>query len=190
VASNNATELLGEYLVRRHVISREELDFALAVLPRYNGRMGDTLISLGLVSSLDIFRAIRDQGRDRLVDLFRWQSGELAFYAGQTARHVEFPLDLDIPPLIFAGIEAAQGEVKLDAWRERLDAVIGPPDGPRPRLHGAPWPPLARRLLTVADRPRPLRDVLAATAQGGAATASDALQALDVMLAAKLLVWR
>ena len=68
-ASNNASELLGEYLVRRSVISREELDFALAVLPRYGGRMGDTLISLGLVGSLDIFRAIRDQGRDRLVDL-------------------------------------------------------------------------------------------------------------------------
>ena len=43
VASNNASELLGEYLVRRGMISRDELDFALAVLPRYGGRMGDTL---------------------------------------------------------------------------------------------------------------------------------------------------
>ncbi len=42
VASNNAGELLGEYLVRRGMVSREELDFALAVLPRYGGRMGDT----------------------------------------------------------------------------------------------------------------------------------------------------
>ena len=50
VSSNNASELLGEFLVRRGVISRDELDFALAVLPRYGGRMGDTLISLGLVA--------------------------------------------------------------------------------------------------------------------------------------------
>jgi len=190
VASNNASELLGEYLVRRSVISREELDFALAVLPRYGGRMGDTLISLGLVGSLDVFRAIRDQGRDRLVDLFRWHSGELSFYGGQTAKHVEFPLDLDIPPLILAGIEAAQGEVQLDAWRPRLDALIGPPDGSRPKLHAAPWPPTVRRLLGVADRPRPLREVLADMAQGGVATASEALRAVEVLLAAKLLVWR
>ena len=97
VASNNATELLGQYLVRRRVISRDELDFALAVLPRYGGRMGDTLISLGLVGSLDIFQAIRDQGRDRLIDLFGWPSGKLTFYAGQAAPHVEFPLDLELP---------------------------------------------------------------------------------------------
>src|SRR5262249_21396961 len=90
VASNNASELLGEYLVRRGVISRDELDFALAVLPRYGGRMGDTLISLGLVASLEIFRAIRDQGRDRLVDLFRWKTGKLSFYVDQKAPHVEF----------------------------------------------------------------------------------------------------
>jgi len=190
VASNNASELLGEYLVRRSVISREELDFALAVLPRYSGRMGDTLISLGLVSSLDIFRAIRDQGKDRLVDLFRWQSGELTFYAGQTAKHVEFPLDLDIPPLIFAGLEAALGEVQLDTWRPRLDSLIGPPHGAPPKLRGAAWPPLVRRLLGVADRPKPLREVLAGMAQGGAATASEALRAVDVMLIAKVLVWR
>jgi serine/threonine protein kinase len=190
VASNNASELLGEYLVRRSVISREELDFALAVLPRYGGRMGDTLISLGLVSSLDIFRAIRDQGKDRLVDLFRWQSGELSFYAGQTAKHVEFPLDLEIPPLILAGIEAAKGEVQLEAWRPRLDHLIGPPDGTPPKLHAAAWPPLVRRLLSLVDRPKLLREVLAGMAQGGAVTASDALRAVDVLLIARLLVWR
>jgi hypothetical protein len=190
VASNNASELLGVYVARRGMISREELDFALAVLPRYGGRMGDTLISLGLVGSLDIFRAIRDQGRDRLVDLFRWQSGELSYYAGQTAKHVEFPLDLEIPALILAGIEAAQGEVQVDAWRPRLNDLIGPPLESRPKLHQAAWPPLVRRVLDVTDKPKPLREVLEQTAHGGAATANEALRAVDVLLVAKLLVWR
>ena len=85
IASSNASELLGEYLVRRGVITRVELDFALAVLPRYGGRMGDTLASLGLLPSLDVFRAIRDQGRDRLIDLFQWRTGTLTFYKDQRA---------------------------------------------------------------------------------------------------------
>ena len=76
VASSNASELLGEYLVRRGKLEREELDLALAVLPRYGGRMGDTLISMGLVGPVDIFRAIREQGRDRVADLFLWRSGD------------------------------------------------------------------------------------------------------------------
>jgi serine/threonine-protein kinase len=191
IASNNATELLGEYLVRRGTISRDELDFALAVLPRYGGRMGDTLISLGLVASLDIFRAIRDQGRDRLVDLFRWRTGKLSFYAGQTAPHVEFPLELDLPALLVAGMDAAQpGDAPLEGWRDRLDRTIAPAATLRPKLMAAAWPPIVKRLLDAADEPRPLREVLAVCAPGGGATASDALRVIEVLLAGKVLVLR
>ncbi len=187
VASNNASELLGEYLVRRGVISREELDFALAVLPRYGGRMGDTLIALGLVGSLDIFRAIRDQGRDRLVDLFQWRTGKLSFYAGQTAPHVEFPLELDVPPLVIAGLEAsAPGEAPLAAWRDRLDVVVSPGPSPSPRLRAAAWPPVPRRLLDLTSAPTPLRELLENLARDGRTHANEVLRALDVLLIAGL----
>jgi serine/threonine-protein kinase len=189
VASNNASELLGEYLVRRKIISREELDFALAVLPRYGGRMGDTLISLGLVSSLDIFRAIRDQGRDRLIDLFQWRTGKLTFYSEQKPPHVEFPLDLDILPLVMAGMETSRpGDAALEAWRARLDVTIGPASTvrPRPRLREAAWPTTVKRVLDATDEPKRVREMLTAVAQGGGATANDALRALEVLLIAGL----
>jgi serine/threonine-protein kinase len=184
VASNNASELLGEYLVRRGTIAREELDFALAVLPRYSGRMGETLVSLGLVSSLDVFRAIRDQGRDRVVDLFRWTEGKLTFFVGQTTPHVEFPLDFDLIPLIFAGVEAAETHGRpMDKWRSNLDVVIRPSVARRHRLEGAHWPDIARHLLVLAKEPKPVRDLLVAMAQAEPpTTADDVLRALDVML--------
>jgi serine/threonine-protein kinase len=182
VASNNASELLGEYLVRRNVISRDELDFALAVLPRYGGRMGDTLISLGLVASLDIFRAIRDQGRDRLVDLFRWKTGKLTFYFDQKAPHVEFPLDLDLPALVVAGVEAAEpGDAPLEAWRSRLDGVVGPASvvRPQPRLRSAPWPPIVKRVLEASNEPKRLRH--------GGEHVAHALRALEILVTCGLL---
>jgi serine/threonine-protein kinase len=191
IASNNASELLGEYLARRGIISREELDFALAVLPRYGGRMGDTLISLGLVASLDIFRAIRDQGRDRLVDLFTWRTGGLTYFGGHASPHVEFPLELELPPLVLAGVEAAQpGDAPIEKWRARLDDVIGPATTLRPKLRTAPWPPLVKWLFEATDEPAPLRNVLDAVARTGGATASDALRALEILLAGKLLAWQ
>src|SRR5580700_10585300 len=120
VASSNASELLGEYLVRRGKLAREELDMALAVLPRHGGRMGDTLIALGLVGPVDIFRAIREQGRDRVADLFLWKHGRVAFYWGAQEKHVEFPLDLDVPGLMLAGLEAVHpGDTPLETWRDR-----------------------------------------------------------------------
>ncbi len=191
VASNNASEMLGEYLVRRRAISRDELDFALAVLPRYNGRMGDTLIALGLVGSLEIFRTIRDQGRDRLVDLFRWRRGKLHFYAEQTAPHVDFPLDLELAPLLLAGIEAAEpGEAPLTRWRDRLDAVVMPvaSSSKSEKLRSLAWPPSVRQVLETVSGPAPIRDVLSTVAQAGTATANDALRALEVLVEAALLV--
>ena len=186
VTSSNASELLGEYLLRRGVISRTELDFALAVLPRYGGRIGDTLASLGLLPSLDVFRAIRDQGRDRVVDLFQWRTGSLTFYKDQTAPHIEFPLELDLPALIVAGFEAASpGEAPLEAWRGRLEEVVGPAATPRPRLQAAPWPAAERRVLDIAQRTVRVREILATTARDLAPTL--VLRALDVLIASKLL---
>ena len=75
VTSNVAGELLGEQLVTKGVIKREELDFALAVMPRFKGRLGDTLNALGLLDPVQLFRHIAEQARDKLLDVFTWVRG-------------------------------------------------------------------------------------------------------------------
>ena len=196
VASSNASELLGEYLVRRGKLEREELDLALAVLPRYGGRMGDTLISMGLVGPVDIFRAIREQGRDRVADLFLWKSGVVTFYRGQTAPHVEFPLDLDLPTLMLAGLEAAKpGDAPMDEHRANLDRTIFAMP-PRPGLDDLmaldtiAWPPLIARVQSLVKQESTLRDVLRGAARTGGLTAGDVLRGLDILLVAGLVVWK
>ncbi len=188
VASSNAHELLGEYLVRRGKLAREELDLALAVLPRYSGRMGDTLISLGLVGPVDIFRAIREQGRDRVADLFVWKLGKLSFYRGQTAPHVEFPLDLDLPGLMLAGIEAVHpAETPLETWRDRMDRTLSIAYEDKKGLGGVNWPTVAARVLAILSTPKAVREVLKTAARGGGtATASDVLRGIEILLAARL----
>ncbi|MBS2013913.1 MAG: protein kinase [Deltaproteobacteria bacterium] len=194
VASSNASELLGEYLVRRGKLEREELDLALAVLPRYSGRMGDTLISMGLVGPVDIFRAIRDQGRDRVADLFLWKSGTVTFYRGQTAPHVEFPLDLELPGLMLAGLEAARpGDSPLEDRRHDLERTIGPVTGGDEMftLDGwVTWPPLVTRVQALVKSDTTLRDVLRAAARSGSLSAGDTLRGLSVLVAAGLLGWK
>jgi serine/threonine protein kinase len=192
VASSNASELLGEYLVRRGKLEREELDLALAVLPRYGGRMGDTLISMGLVGPVDIFRAIREQGRDRVADLFVWRSGAVTFYRGQTAPPVEFPLELDLPTLMLAGLEAAKpGDSPMDEHRHRLDQVVGKREGGGLyALENVVWPPLVVRVQAFVQQPTKLRDVLKAAARAGGLGAGDVLRGLEVLVAAGLASWQ
>jgi len=83
VASSEPSELLGEHLVRQGAIDRSELEMALLALPRYEGRLGDTLIGLGLVDPVDVFRAIQSQGRARVADVFNWSRDG----AASTGRH-------------------------------------------------------------------------------------------------------
>jgi serine/threonine-protein kinase len=86
VGSNDPTELLGECLVRDGVIDRMELEMALALLPKFNGHMGDTLIALGMLSAVDLFSHITRQVRSRLTDLLSWSSGSYEFYRGVKCR--------------------------------------------------------------------------------------------------------
>jgi serine/threonine protein kinase len=193
VATSNAHELLGEYLVRRGKLGREELDLALAVLPRYSGRMGDTLISMGLVGPVDIFRAIRDQGRDRVADLFLWNGGQLAFYRGHTAPHVEFPLDLELPALMLAGLETAKpGEAVQNDHRENLDRTLSPTP-PRDDLFAFEqviWPPAVTGVRELLRRPTKLRELLQYAHKHRNFIAGDVLRAVEILLAAGLIEWR
>jgi eukaryotic-like serine/threonine-protein kinase len=104
VASSERNELLGEYLVRRGSLSRPDLERALAELDRHQGRLGDTLIALELVDGVDLFRAIRDQGRDRVAALCAWKDGLATFYRGTHPARVDFPLDLDLANAMMAGV--------------------------------------------------------------------------------------
>ena len=105
VTSNLAGELLGEYLVKKQVINRSELDMALAVMPRFEGKLGDTLVALGLVEPLELFQHIAEQVREKLLDLFTWASGTATFYEGVDPPSSGFPLRLDAWEILDRGLQ-------------------------------------------------------------------------------------
>jgi serine/threonine-protein kinase len=185
VASSNSAELLGEYLVRRGEISRDELDVALAVLPRYDGRIGDTLIALGLVTGFNVFRAIREQGRDRVADLFRWGEGTLTYYQGERRPRVEFPLRLEVTQLMLAGLETVSPQDSpIATYRARLDRELAPA--------GKPIDDLPARLdvvLGLVPTQRPLRQVLKDATDRALASNGDVLRCIEVLVALGQLRW-
>ena len=68
VSSNVASELFGNYLVTKGVLSDGELAMALAMMPHYGGKLGDTLVGLGLLKPLEVFRHLTRQVRTKLID--------------------------------------------------------------------------------------------------------------------------
>jgi serine/threonine-protein kinase len=119
VTSNLPTERFGEYLVARGVISAGELSMALAILPRFAGKLGDTLVGLSLLRPLEVFRHLTRQVRDKIIDVFAWQSGGYRFYRGRVNRRESFPLGLDAFEILGAGVAG----LPLEPIRGRLERL-------------------------------------------------------------------
>jgi serine/threonine protein kinase len=119
VSSNVPSERFGEYLVARGVISAGELSMALAILPRFQGKLGDTLVGLSLLRPLEVFRHLTRQVRDKIIDVFSWQSGSYRYYRGRMNKREAFPLGLDAFEILGAGVAG----LPMESVRLRLDKV-------------------------------------------------------------------
>ncbi|MEA2697938.1 MAG: eukaryotic-like serine/threonine-protein kinase [Myxococcales bacterium] len=104
VNSNLPNDRFGEYLVGKGVLSAAQLEKALETLPQYAGKLGDTLVGLGILKPLDVFRLLSQQVRDRVIDVFAWTEGTFAFYRGVTNPQESFPLGLDTFEILGAGV--------------------------------------------------------------------------------------
>lgn len=96
VAASDREDLLGQYMLRLKLISRTDLDLALAQLRSYEGRLGDALVGLGLSEPTVVSRAVRNFGRDRVAALCGWREGHVQLYRGSMPSNVDQPLDLDL----------------------------------------------------------------------------------------------
>ncbi|MBP9089028.1 MAG: serine/threonine protein kinase [Kofleriaceae bacterium] len=122
VSSNVASELFGNYLVGKGVLSDGELAMALAMVPHYGGKLGDTLVGLGLLKPLEVFRHLTRQVRAKIVDVCTWNKGGFGWYVGRENPREAFPLDFNAFEILGAGAMSMSDDV-TDAWFARNGAL-------------------------------------------------------------------
>lgn len=105
VTSNLRSELLGEYLVQRRLIGRRTLNEALKMLPDMNGRLGDALLQLNAISAHDLFNALVEQVKTKLLEIFSWSDGAYGFYRGEATSAQIVPLETSAYALINEGVQ-------------------------------------------------------------------------------------
>lgn len=115
VSSNVASELFGNYLVTKGVLSDGELAMALAMMPHYGGKLGDTLVGLGLLKPLEVFRHLTRQVRTKIIDVCTWNRGSFAWYAGRENPREAFPLDFNAFEILGAGAMALSDDY-IEGW--------------------------------------------------------------------------
>jgi serine/threonine protein kinase len=107
LASADREDLLGQYMLRHKLITRVELDAALAQLKSFDGRLSEALIGLGLVDHGGVQRSLRNFARDRVAALCSWREGHVQLYRGSKPGALDAPLDLDLSvPMMTAALHA------------------------------------------------------------------------------------
>lgn len=162
VASNQAGELLGPFMVANGYISQSDIDMAIARSKATGGRLGDLLIGMNLIKPHQLVQVLEKQLRAKLIDAFGWDQGSYAFYES-----VDPPADivtLDVDPI----------EVLVEGVRERVPlAAIEPMLADK---LDRPLYPMRAPLISIASLKFGARETKALTLLQNASTPREAYQ--------------
>lgn len=157
VVSNTASESLGEVLVGQSVITRDELNMTLAVMPKFDGRLDKALVALGLMTDGRLGRVMDDAARAQLLDLFTWRRGTWRFF-----RDVSPP----VGAIAFGGDSFAMlvdGAQRVDnpmaQYEASIDRLVTLGDTATTAMR-IPLSPLAQDLLSNVDGRSNLRQLV------------------------------
>ncbi|MEZ4253750.1 MAG: hypothetical protein R3B99_36550, partial [Polyangiales bacterium] len=185
VGSTERRELLGEWLVENGYCYRMEVDMALALLPRYGGRLGDALVGLGVLRPMELFKAITSQVRDRFLEAFRWRRGRWAFVPDVRSHEETFPVGESAFALLRDAVATAhfsELEASLASSWERV--IVRDPEPAIPDV-SFDLPDAWRKVLRSLDQPT-TPAALAASAKQLGVDVDDVHRALTLGLACGL----
>lgn len=118
VASNVLEDRFGEFLVRRGLLERGQLERVLAVLDRFQGRMGQALVSLGLVQPVDAVRLLAAQVSAKLVTACSWHEGTYELREGEQNPWPALALELSTFSIVGKTLSSLPVD-RLVAWAAR-----------------------------------------------------------------------
>jgi serine/threonine-protein kinase len=188
VTSTEKRELLGEFLIARGQVLRMEVEMALALLPRFGGRLGDALVGIGVLRPIELFRAVHDQAQERLLRVFRMKRGQIGFARGIRSQEETFPLGLDTYELIGRGIRHGYPYAELEAMLTPLqEEVLEPVSSPPVRLEMFRLTEREAAVVASVTGKTTLSKVVGQMASAGAADPEEVLRAVFLGLACELL---
>jgi eukaryotic-like serine/threonine-protein kinase len=161
VKSDILSERLGEYLVDRKVVTEEQRDQAVQAMKGFSGRLGDTLIGLGMLQPHELFENLQSQVKEKILEVFSWSVGTYRFFAGQTYQGEVVPLKVGNYALIAEGVrQYTSMELLRNRYRPRMDVPIERVKNPYLELDKLALSAREQRVVDSIDGSRSIRDLL------------------------------
>jgi len=182
---------LGRYLVRRGVLTANQLARALDVALVASHRLSEVLLDQGMISEGELERAVRIQARDRCASTCAWSEGTACFYRGAVAEKIHIELDLDLAGVIMAGaVYAGDGDPRSLLPPISSPLKVGPRAGalvdPKERGNA---PSALLRVAGQAARGITIEECIAQLTRKSAGRALSPKQAAAIIVGAQALGW-
>lgn len=187
VASTMREEMLGQYLMDKGVCLPMEVDMGLAVLPQHKGRLGDALVSLGVLRPVELYRAVAAQVRGRYLDAFKWRRGEFLYVRDKASFEETYPIEQDAHVLMRDACNALHASELEAALAPLWEKVIRPPLEPQVSMAAYQLPDAWRWVLSQARGDQTVGSLFARCTMQSGLDAEDAMRALFLAISCRLL---
>lgn len=160
--SNLKRDRLGQHLLRKGVISQEQLDGILDEASNRDERLGEYLIQNKIIEPHDLFVHLSEQLKEKVYEVFSWRVGNYAFYEGQEYKGSILPMNQNPWELISEGVrqgyELSEFEVLFEQF---MDYVVLGLENKTLHVNQLDLRPLELKVFKDASSQRTLRDILA-----------------------------
>lgn len=116
--SNDPDDRLGELLLRKGLLRIQHFEDASARLNQRK-RLGALLVEMGSLRPEELVKAVVEQVKQIVFDLFLWFDGDFSFTRGELPSREVITLKLSTPEVILGGIQ------RIDHWSHVLRGVGG-----------------------------------------------------------------
>jgi tetratricopeptide (TPR) repeat protein len=161
VRSNLIGETLGHLLVRSGRITRSVLEASRREMQVQDRRQGEILVAMEVLSEEELTAALREQGDEKLFEIFSWTSGEFRFERGASLQRAN-ALGVGRSPanVILRGVSSRFPIQRIDRYfAVHGDRYVAHGESPFYRFQDVQIEPSEEALLRGLDGTQKLADV-------------------------------
>jgi len=152
--SNLETDQLGDVLLARGAITREQFDESSRQVLATGGKQGTVLVRIGALTPRDLFRGLIAQVREIVVSLCGWDGGSWRFINGPPQQDEIVSLRLHPAGLIFEGLASVAADPRWSGVWKLHQLELHPAANAPVALEQLDAPETARRLLSLVEQGR------------------------------------
>lgn len=145
---------LGEFLLAKNRITKEQYDQSVEILKKTGKRQGKIFIELGVLTPNELLEVVKEQVVNIVWSLFNWTEGKITFKVGKFKEDEVIKLNLDTRFVILEGIKKINDPKRIVKRLGKKEDIFEPSENSLILLPTLPLSVEEKRIFRLVDGKR------------------------------------